>query len=126
MLRPTYGIHVVASMINELNLDRTVPEAFDSSSQKTKGRPLGLEALWLTKGNPANLGCCIDKRSHQGLKASLGRAESWADRQTARKALWDLRVDQPRILRLFQLEAPPPAGEPIGSEPALWEPEIVF
>jgi hypothetical protein len=100
---------------------------FDASG-KSKGRVLGLEALWLTKGNNERADCCIDNKPlHNSLKAEFGKPAYFEERQKARKALWDLRLAQPNILRLFQLEARPPVGLlPLGSEPNLCEPRGVF
>ena len=115
------------SKINALTQDRSIPAEVDFlASRAIKGRPLGLEALWLLRGAQDNAECCIDKEDHHLSKAILKSAAFWQARKEARAALWALRVEQPIVLRLFRLEATVPLELLGGVEPSLWEPECVF
>jgi hypothetical protein len=102
------------------------PELAFRPENKTKGRPLGLLALWLQRGSAAYVDCCPCKDSHAVLKVALGADSFYEDRKAARAALWALRAQNPMIIQLFMVEAPVPLALLGGVEPALWEPRRVF
>jgi hypothetical protein len=105
------------------------PELAFRPENKTKGRPLGLLALWLQRGSAVYVDCCPDKDEHAALKAglgSLGEASFYEDRKAARAALWALRAHNPMIIQLFMVEAQVPLALLGGVEHALWEPRRVF
>ncbi len=111
-------------------MDRSIPLALGienfTEGRAVKGRPIGLLALWLQRGDPEDLECCETKDSHHKLKRRLCTPEFFQARKDARAALWALRVEFPRIERLFELEAPVPDHLLGGVDPQLWEPERVF
>ena len=107
--------------------DRSIPSYVDfAAGRAIKGRPLGLEALWLLKGSHSNDDCCIDKEEHHLSKKTLALAHFWQERKDARAALWLLRLEHPSIVRLFMIEAKVPDDLLGDMEQALWEPMIVF
>ena len=78
-------------------------------------------------GDHTSLDSVDEKAEHSNLKDELQTKEYREQRQRARKALWDLRSDQPGIEGLFRLEAKPPIDDqPMGSVVELWEPPTVY
>ena len=111
-----------AHQTTKCHMDRSIPIEY-CASNKCKGRPLGLLALWLkyTHG-PDQLHS--DKDTHTVLKKILPTAAYYDERKQARSDLWGMRGEKPQLLEIFACEQVPPASY-VG-EGELYEPLCVF
>ena len=111
-------------LTQKCHLDRSVPAEVNWKEPRCKGRPIGLIALWLkiagehvSKEGPGG---------HAEQKRVLAAVQYHEERRQARAELWALRHEDPKIARLFSVEAPVPLDILGAMEDALWEPQTVF